>query len=71
MMYSAKALPAAASSPERWSAKASRLMLTELRISSIDMSTSTAFLRASTPYTPMAKSTAPSSRNWLISTAPT
>ena len=41
-------------------------MLTELRISSIDISTITAFLRAITPYTPMQNSTAPSSRNWLI-----
>ena len=52
-------LPAAASGPERWRAKARRLMLTEFRMSSIDISTSTAFLRASTPYTPMENRTAP------------
>src|SRR5918996_1438057 len=43
----------------------SRLMLTALRISSIDISTITVFLRAMTPYTPMQKRIAPSSRNWL------
>ena len=48
---------------------ASRLMLTELRISSIDISTITAFFRAITPYTPMQNSTAPSNRNSLTNTA--
>src|SRR5918994_5285190 len=43
----------------------SRLMLTALRISSIDISTITVFLRAMTPYTPMQNRIAPSSRNWL------
>src|SRR5512132_904894 len=42
-----------------------RLMLTALRMSSIDISTSTVFLRAMTPYTPVQKRIAPSSRNWL------
>ena len=49
-------------------ANANRLMLTEFRISSILISTMTAFLRAITPYTPMQNSTAPSRRNLLIST---
>src|SRR3954453_11571705 len=43
--------------------KAIRLMLTALSISSIDRSTSNAFLRASTPYTPRQKMTAAKSRN--------
>src|SRR4029453_18703067 len=43
----------------------SRLMLTALRISSIDISTITVFLRAITPYTPIAKRIAASRRNWL------
>ena len=47
-----------------------RLMLTELRMSSIDISTSTPLLRARTPYTPMQNRTAPSSRNWLTSIRP-
>src|ERR1700712_4442126 len=42
-------------------------MFTELRISSMLISTITAFLRAMTPYTPMQNSTAPSSRNSLTS----
>src|SRR5436190_1143009 len=48
---------------------AAKLMLTALRMSSIDMSTITPLRRASTPYTPMANSAAPRSRNSFRSTA--
>src|SRR5947209_18674672 len=48
--------------------KAIRLMFTAFRISSTDMSTSTPFLRASTPYTPVQKRSAPRKRNSLSST---
>ena len=51
------------------SANATRLRLTALRISSTDISTITAFLRAITPYTPMQNSTAPSSRKFAANTA--
>src|SRR2546427_3405132 len=43
-------------------------MFTAFRISSTDMSTSTPFLRASTPYTPVQKRSAPRKRNSLRST---
>src|SRR5262245_23558615 len=49
-------------------ANATRLMLTALRMSSMDMSTITALRRARTPYTPALKRNAPRSRNWLSST---
>src|SRR5438128_11113476 len=41
---------------------ATRFTFTAFSISSIDISTSTAFRRASTPYTPVAKSTAENAR---------
>ena len=50
---------------------ATRLMLTALRISSIDISTSTPLRRASTPYTPIENRTAPRRRNWLTQHAST
>src|SRR5680860_968828 len=49
--------------------KATRLMFTELRMISIDMSTSTPLRLDITPYTPMQNSTAASSRNWFRNTA--
>src|SRR4051794_33178812 len=66
MMYSANTLPSRLLCS--W-LNANRLMLTELRMTSIDISTITAFLRAMTPYTPMQNRTAPSRRNSLISTS--
>src|SRR3954452_14349926 len=64
MMNRAKVLPSTLSLNRL---KASRLMFTALRISSMLISTITAFFRAMTPYTPMQNSTAPSSRNSLSS----
>src|SRR6476659_1625959 len=64
MMYSAKTLPSRLLC--NW-LNANRLLLTELRMTSIDISTITAFLRAITPYTPMQNSTAPRRRNSLRS----
>src|SRR3954468_6324986 len=50
--------------------KATRLMLTALRISSIDISTSTPLRRASTPYTPVQNRKAARNRNSFRYTAP-
>ena len=61
MMNKAKIWPTAAESLNH-ALNAIRLMLTELSISSIDIKTNTAFLRASTPYTPTLKRKAPSVR---------
>src|SRR5829696_4466257 len=49
-------------------AKAMKLRLTALRISSTDINTITALRRASTPYTPMQNSTAPSSKKLATNT---
>src|SRR5215213_6607588 len=65
MTYSAKTWP---STFPRMRAKAIRLRLKALRISSTDISTITALRRARTPNTPMENSTAPSTRKLAAST---
>src|ERR671920_67437 len=53
-----------------WNApNATRFRFTAVRMSSIDIRTSTPFLRASTPYTPVLKRNADSRRNWLRCTS--
>src|SRR5512132_3752337 len=64
MMYRANTLPSRLLCS--W-LNARRLMLTEFRITSIDISTITAFFRAITPYTPMQNSAAPRRRNSFTS----
>src|SRR5437764_12422736 len=68
MMNRANTWPVIAVAVPPMKPKAMKLMLTALRISSIDMRTSTPFFRASTPYTPMANKAAPRRRHWLSST---